>query len=357
MIELGISTGARRVERHNYTRSLTGAVEQWAESGLFGALHGAIEIAASHYARAFAVATVEPTGRRTAGLTPAVLASIARRLIARGESCHLIDVDAGRVELVECSEWSLYAGGPRPESWRYRCTQSGPHETPTEHVPGDQVVHCRYATNADQPWIGLSPLTLAGTTGRLARELERSLADESGGPVGSVIPLPTDAGDASDDPDDAADTFAPLKRQINTLRGRCGLVETTAAGYGEGRAAAPGDDWKPRRIGPQYTDAENELRAAVEETVLSVCGIPPGLARAAGGESRESYRRWYAAGVLPLARLVETELQHKLDTPALRLTFADLAAADVHGRARAWRSLAGNEATVPDAEARRIVGL
>ena len=357
MTELGITRIGPRVERHNYTRSLTGAVEQWAESGLYGALHGAVEVAARYYSAAFAVATVEPTGRRTAGLTPAVLGTIARRLIARGESCHLIDVDAGRVELIECSEWSLYAGGPRPATWRYQLYMDGPHDTPTEHVPADGVVHCRYATNANHPWIGVSPLTLAGTTGRLARELERSLADESGGPVGSVIPLPTDAGDASDDPDDAADTFAPLKRQINTLAGRCGLVETTAAGYGEGRAAAPGDDWKPRRIGATFTDAEVELRGAVEETVLSLCGIPPGLARASGGESRESYRRWYAAGVLPLARLVETELRDKLDTPGLRLTFADLAAADVHGRARAWRSLVGNEATVPDETARRIVGL
>ena len=224
-------------------------------------------------------------------------------------------------------------------------------------MPGDQVVHCRYATNANQPWIGVSPLTLAGESGRLAVALETALRDEAGGPTGSLIPLPTDAGDATDDPDDDKDPFARLKRQINRLAGRVGFVETTAAGYGEGRAAAPSDDWKPRRIGPQFTDAEIELRAAVEETVLSVCGVPPGLARAAGGESRESYRRWYAAGVLPLARLVETELQHKLDTPGLALTFGSLAAADVASRARAWRSLVGNEATMPDDTARRIVGL
>ena len=355
MIELGISTGARRVERHNYTRNLTGAVEQWAEHGLYGALHGAVEVAARYYSAAFALASVEPTGRRTAGLTPDVLGTISRRLITTGESVHLIDVDGSRVELIEASSWNLYGTARGP--WRYQITTTGPSETETRWVPADAVVHVRYATSHVEPWRGLSPLTLAGTTGRLAQELERALADEAGGPVGSVIPLPQDAGGESDDPDDAADPFAKLKHQINRLRGKLGLVETTAAGYGEGRAAAPGDDWKPRRIGPTFTDAQIELRGAVEETVLSVCGIPPGLARAAGGESRESYRRWYAAGVLPLARLVESELQHKLDTPALRLTFADLAAADVHGRARAWRSLAGNEATVPDAEARRIVGL
>ena len=95
----------------------------------------------------------------------------------------------------------------------------------------------------------------------------------------------------------------------------------------------------------------------MEETTLSCCGIPPGLARAEGGESRESYRRWYAAGVQPLASLVQAELADKLDTPDLRLDFASLAASDVHGRARAWRSLVGRDAVMDEREARRLVGL
>ena len=222
----------------------------------------------------------------------------------------------------------------------------------------DQVVHCRYATHAGQPWIGLSPLTLAGTTGRLAVNLERALRDEAGGPVGNLIPLPVDAGGETSDPDDESDPFAGLKAQINKLAGRCGLVETTSAGFAEGRAAAPAQDWQPRRLGANPPVSLVDLRAAVEQTVLSACGVPPGLARAEGGESRESYRRWYAAGVLPLARVVESELRHKLDVPALRLDFASLATADVSGRARAWRSLVGRDATMSDADARaRLVDI
>ena len=95
----------------------------------------------------------------------------------------------------------------------------------------------------------------------------------------------------------------------------------------------------------------------VEETILSICGIPPGLARAEGGESRESFRRWYSGTVLPLAALVQAELRAKLDVPDLRLDFGALAAADIHGRARAWRSLVGMDAKMPPAEARAIVGL
>ncbi len=351
MIELGISQ-PRGIVRHSYTGIHTAALEAYAEHGLIGTAVGAVEIAASHYARAFAGASVEPA---IPALTPALLSSIARRLIAGGESCHVIDVDAGAVRLSECASWNVT--GPARGPWRYQVDTVGPSTTETRHVSSDQVVHCRYATHAGQPWIGLSPLTLAGTTGRLAVNLERALRDEAGGPVGNLIPLPVDAGGETDDPEDDGDPFGSLKAMIAKLAGRVGLVETTAAGYGEGRAASPAEDWKPRRLGANPPASLVDLRAAVEQSVLSACGVPPGLARAEGGESRESYRRWYAAGVLPLARVVESELRDKLDVPDLRLDFGSLAAADVHGRARAWRSLVGRDATMPDADARRIVGL
>ena len=360
MTELGIARIGPRVERHNYTTMHVGAAEQWAESGLHGAMVGAIEIAASHYARAFAVATCHPA---VPALTPAVLGTIARRMITSGESCHVIDVNEGRVVLTESSSWSVVAGGPDPASWRYQVTEAGPHTSTTRTVPGDQVVHCRYATSHVEPWRGVPPLVLAGESGRLAVNLESALRWETnaaaGGEVGHVVPLPVDASDPKDETETETETdlFAPLKRTIKTLRGRLGLVETTSSSFGDNRGSAPQDDWKPRRVGPHPPDSLGTLRIAVEETVLSCCGIPPGLARAAGGESRESYRRWFAAGVQPLASLVQAELQHKLDLPDLRLDFASLAAADVHGRARAWRSLVGRDATMDEREARRLVGL
>ncbi len=356
MIELGIGQPAPRVERHSYTSMHVSAAEAYAEHGLYGAAVGACEVAAAMFARAFAGASVEPAGARTAALTPVLLSTIARRLITSGESVHAIDVAGGAVRLSEATSWNV-TGDADPATWRYQISTTGPSTTTTRWVPADSVIHVRYAVSHLEPWRGLSPLTLAGTTGRLARELERALADEAGGPVGNLIPLPVDAGGETSDPDDETDPFAGLKTRINRLRGRAGLVETTAAGYGEGRAAAPNEDWKPRRLGANPPVSLVDLRAAVEQSVLSACGVPPGLARAEGGESRESYRRWFAAGVLPLARMVESELRAKLDVPALRLDFASLAAADVHGRARAWRSLVGRDATMGDADARRIVGL
>ena len=267
-----------------------------------------------------------------------------------------------RVRLLECSSWSVVAGGPDPASWRYQCETPGPHTSETRTVTGDQVIHVRYATHAVEPWRGIPPLVLAGTTGRLAINLESALRHETAaaaaGEVGSVIPLPVDAGDESDpdNPEDEADPFAALKSTLRRLMGRTGLVETTSASYGEGRGSAPQDDWKPRRVGPNPPESLGVLREAVETTTLACCGVPVDLVRS-GGTDREAYRRFLHMSVQPLAAVIAAECADKLDTPGLGLDFQSLAAADIHGRARAWRALVGRDAVMNEREARRLVGL
>ena len=354
MIELGIAGGllSPRVERRNYTGMLTGAAEAEAGAGgVWGAAVGAVEVAARMYAAAFASAAVEPAGARMAALTPALLGDVARRLVAQGEAVLVVEVDGGAVSLLPAVWWTVTGGARRP--WRYQVTTSGPSTTETVNVSGESVAHVAWAWDARMPWRGRSPLWLAGESGKLAKALERSLADESGGPVGSVIPVPADASDPATEDDDP---LAPLKREIAELRGRVGLVETTAAGYGEGRAAAPAQDWQPKRIGANPPDSLPVLREAVESTILGACGVPADLVRPGPG-GRESYRRWVAGSVAPLARVVADEFGRALDVPDLRFRFDALGAADVTGRARAWRSLVGNETAMPDGDARALVGL
>ena len=158
MIELGIS-GGPPVEEHNYTSLHVEAAERWAEHGLIGAAVGAVEIAASMFARALAGAAVEPQNSRTAALSPALLSSIGRRLITSGESVHVIDVAGGKVRLAECSSWNV-TGDADPATWRYQVSTTGPSTTATRWVPADAVVHVRYAVSHAEPWRGLSPLTL-----------------------------------------------------------------------------------------------------------------------------------------------------------------------------------------------------
>ena len=97
-----------------------------------------------------------------------------------------------------------------------------------------------------QPYTGTGPLDWAATTARLGAEIERSLADEAGGPLAQLLPVPQDGG-----ADDEGDPLRGLKADIRAARGRAVMVETvTAAGWGEGASAAPRQDWKPQRLGP-----------------------------------------------------------------------------------------------------------
>ncbi len=356
MIGLGVSSGPDRIEhRSSYESLIVGAMEDQAVG--LGVLRplvlGAVEVAAGAYARGFASAEVGgPTGISLA-VTPITLSSIARGLIRRGESRHLLDVDrAGRLALREVASWNV-EGGPDPSTWRYRVSVAGPSSTSTRTVPAAGVVHCRYSTDPSRPWAGRSALSWAAETGRLAAALERALGDEAAGPRGHLIPVPVDGGDGGDD-----DPLAELKRDIRGLAGKAALVETTSAGWSEGRAASPRRDWDPVRLGANPPQSLIELRTAVETTVLGLLGVPPVLAMSQGDgtSQRESYRRWLHGSVEPLGRIVEAELSEKLEAD-VTLSFRRLEAGDVAGRARAWRSLVGKEATMPDVDARRLCGL
>ena len=363
VIELGIAHAP--VEKRAYTEfRVSAAVAEAAGAAVRGAAFGAVEIAAGMFARAFAAAEVEPAGARTSCLTPLLLASMARRLLTAGEALAVIEVDpAGAVELREAVSWDV-RGGPAADGWSYTVTTSGPSSSLTEVVPAAGVVHVRYACRPGEPWRGRSPLSMSEDTRALAGALELRLGQELAGPVGQLIALPQDAGgeagegEAGEGGEPVETATSTLRRELAGLGGRLALVETVAAGWGEGRAAAPSSDWTVRRLGANPPATLGLLRAAVEATVLGLLGIPPGLADASadGTAQRESYRRWLHGSVQPLARLVEHELHAKLDTDA-RLSFRRLEAGDVAGRARAWRGFVGKEASMADGEARRLAGL
>ena len=125
------------------------------------------------------------------------------------------------------------------------------------------------------------------------------------------------------------------------MKGRTALVETTAAGYGEGRGAAPQSDWKPQRIGANPPDSLRLLRGDAEMCILGATGTPVELitARSDGTAVREAWRRYVHAFLAPVGQIVAAELADKLDTPGLALDFSSLFASDITGRARAFSSM------------------
>ena len=148
---------------------------------------GALETAAGLWSRGFAAAEVE--GDRGALPAP-VLAHIARDLCRRGESIHAIRVlDDGRVSLLPVGTWDV-RGGPEPESWFYRADIFGASDHRTYVLPAASVIHVRYSYDAERPWLGVSPLARAHSTGVLSAWLERRLGEEASAAAGHLLPNP-----------------------------------------------------------------------------------------------------------------------------------------------------------------------
>ena len=308
----------------------------------------ALEACAALYAGAFARAKVEPM---VPAVTPALLSLIARDLIRKGASLHLLDVEDGMLKIRPAGSWDI-RGSDDPASWRVRLDLFGPSTSTSRYVGHDGVLHFRYAIDAARPWLGVGPLQWAGSTAALAGRLETGLADEAGAASALLLPVPADGGDGGD-----GDPLKQLKADIAAARGKPLLVETTATGYGTGPAGAPRRDWQQSRLGFEPPDISRTVREDVFGHVLAACNVPPALVheRAEGTAQRESLRRWVHLAVEPMGDLVAAELAAKLDRPGLQLDFSPLMASDLAGKARAIKGLV--EAGLDLAAAAAIAGL
>ena len=306
----------------------------------------ALETACALYTRAFAAVTISPS---VPALSPGCMALIARNLIRRGEDVHQIIVDRGAVRLQPIGSWDV-RGGPAESSWWYRCDRFGPSGNLTELVPAGAVIHARYAVDSARPWYGIGPLGWARATGTLAANLETRLGEEAGGPVGHVLPVPADGGDGTDD-----DPLAMLKADLAGAKGKTVLAETTAAGWGEGRVAAPMADYKPQRFGASPPATLPSLRTEAGLSVLSACGVPVSLVTDADGTSqREAWRRFVMGSVEPLLETVKGEIEAKLDT-SVSFDLSSLWAHDLAGRAASFKAMV--TAGMPIEKAVRLSGL
>ena len=306
---------------------------------------GALEIAAGLWSRGLASATISPASPVTSALSPAVMASIGRGLVRRGESLFVLDVRDGALRMLEASSWDV-SGGHDPTTWIYRVDLPGPSVTASRSYPAASVIHVRFAVHPSSPWRGVSPLAWATSTGKLGAFLENRLGEESSGPVGYLLSVPSEGGD---------ENLEGLRSDLANLGGGVSIVETTAGGWGEGRGSAPRSDWKPERLGASIPAGNVELWSGVGRVVLAVCGVPPSLSdpSADGTAQRESWRRFLHGSLQPVARIIEGELSAKLESP-ISLSFRSLMASDLAGRSRAFGSLTSEKLTA--AQAARLCG-
>ena len=232
----------------------------------------AAEVAAGLWGRAFASAKVEPMTAATRCLTPQVQELCGRELVRKGEALFLLEVVRGEAVLMPVSWWDTY-GGHRPESWQYQVTLAGPDQTTTMRVEAERVVHVRYGATPTEPWRGVSPLAHSRATSDLAAMLETRLSQEVTAAVGTLIPVPQNAGDTTE-----------LQQQLAGLRGKVALVPTTAAGWNtDGRAGAPRADWKTERLGANPPNVLDMLRTNSARSVW----CPHRTGRAQRGHGRQ----------------------------------------------------------------------
>ena len=341
----------RRSAGGGYSDAVVAAVEAQASAKVADVSStAAIEAAAGALSRAFAAAEVVGAGWVRDAVDPVWLAQVGRSLIREGASLSVVSMaGSGAVDLVPAAFWNFEAldvrGAELERDWNARVTTYGPSSSYTRLLPREQLIFVRWGTSPGTRYRGQGPTSWAHLTARLHGEAERSLADEAGGPLAQLLPVPQDGGDD----DDETDPLAALKIDIAKARGKALLVETVAAGWGEGKVAAPNRDWQSVRLGPQPPEALVGVAAAAFERMLAACGCPPSLfvGNADGTAQREGLRRWHLSTVLPLARILERELERRLETE-VRLRF-DGYPLDLQGRASAFKALVAGGVAVPEA--------
>lgn len=315
----------------SYTDALVAVLTSGAAgtSQAFPTATAALEACAGLVGRSFASAEIMGPPLVQDALTPDCLSMIGRALIRRGEILFSVDVADGRVNLLPSSSHDV-SGDPDPATWKYRLNLAGPDfQTSIENVPSERVVHIMYARDPERPWRGYGPLQVAQLAGRLSAATSSALADEAGGPRGSFLPMPKDGAD---------DTTAALRSDIRTANGGMLTVESMASAWKSGEA--PPGDWMQKRFGPSPPDGLVKLLTAASDEVMGACGLSPSLFRDADGVGqREAWRRALFSVIQPLGRLVETELKQKLDTPEIKLSWAELRASDLQARARSFKSM------------------
>ena len=215
-----------------------------------------------------------------------------------------------------------------------RVTAYGPSTSTTWNLPAESVIFVRWGSTPGQPYVGTGPLSWAHLTARLQSESERSLADEAGGPLAQLLAIPHDGGDDSEN-----DPLKVLRADIAKARGKALFIETTAAGWGEGRTAAPQRDWQASRLGPQPPETMPAIAKQTFATMLAACGCSVAMFDDSDGTSKREAQRVFLHGtVRPLGKLLAAELSAKLETE-IALNFDQLYMHDLAGRAQAFQKL------------------
>lgn len=296
----------------------------------------AVQGAAFLIARCGSMGQVAPMDNRTSWLTPSMRRDIFYALITAGEFVGLLDYKAGRVRVYRATETYVY-GGLDDGELTYRLSLATPSKgTQTVTVSEREVIHAKHSTRPDCWWRGIAPWSAAGLSAEALAETVTLLKDESSGPRGMILPLPLDPG-KDEDGDDAP--LRALETTIANLDGGLAVTRTTGDGWGGGAERAPKREYRAVRLGAEHQQAAISLADNLRQEVMLACGVPIALAnRGESGALREGFRQLVFTTIIPLGMQIAGELTDKLGVE-VSFDFDGLSAADIAGRARAYRQL------------------
>ena len=341
----------QRERRGSYSDTLIDLLVSVAQGSTVDLLStGALESAAFLYSSVLSSCKVSAPDWAGSALSSRFLAQVGRDLVRVGSSYHLIEIQEGALKLFPCSGVHWEAGTYDPQTWTGTADLSGPVTTMQKRVQYGEIVEFLWGTDSGQPWCGRGPVSYAATSHRLHAENDRSLADESAGPIANLVPTSGNPAPAHDDPGrDDTDPFRKLRADIARTRGGAVLLQTSRE-LSMTPGSAPQKDWSANRLGPNPGKAQVDLQRQVFEQVVASCGIPPALF--SGGNSqgqREALRRWSMVVVQPFVARVAEELSLKLEEE-IRLT-PDPYGQDIVGRSRALQSMVTAGVNLPQAMA------
>lgn len=186
----------------------------------------ALEACCRLYQAVFASSEVVGPPWLQRALTASWRASTVRAMLRHGEVVDVIESSPGGFTLIPSALVDV-RGGPRPDSWVYQASLEGPSGTVTSPYAADDVLHVRWATERGRPWLGVSPMQAARSTGQLVGGLETRASESASAAVGQIIPVSRADGD--DPEDEATDPLFQLRADIRNARGSTLLTESTQA--------------------------------------------------------------------------------------------------------------------------------
>ena len=269
-----------------------------------------------------------------------------RDLVRRGQSMHLITVSPmGGVSLLPASSWH-FEGDAHPSDLEGKgdLLRAIARSTTRQPFLIRALIFCKWGSNARQAIYRQSGRCPGRNTHGAAAIGNRTGAwpMKPAGPLAQLMAVPQDGGDS--EADEESDPLRKLRADLRAARGRAVLLETTAAGWGEGAAAAPRKDWQAARLGPNPPASMEAVMGQGFLEVLAACGIPPAMFAKGAERQRpkgKPTRRWVALTVQPLARTAGRPSCRPSWRPIIGIDLGGLYAHDLAGRARAFQSMVG----------------